>query len=114
MKYRKAFSREHRLIEIINKISTEKGVTSTTVVTATEVARWLDISATQSRKLLNHLVAEGVMATGKQGYPGCIGYRVLYSFSKDYVDGVAQKKFRAEPKPKRTIKINGAQMEVGL
>lgn len=112
MKHRKAFVKEEREIQIINRLARVDEDMFLCSATAAEVARWLDLSATQTRKLLNSLVIQGVLVKAEEPYPGVCKNRYFYSFSTNYIIAVNEKKFRATPKPKRTIKINGQQLSI--
>lgn len=109
MKRRKAFDREYRLMQIVNALAHKcrRGIEP---VTASEVSHWLEVSSVQARTLLNHLVAQNVLVTQNEPYPGVCGKRTLYQFSPDYLRDVEEKKYRTEPPRKRTIKINGQQL----
>jgi len=109
MKRRKAFVKEEREIQIINRMAQVDDDMSLCSSSAAEVARWLDLSATQTRKLLNDLARQGVLVKAEEPYPGICKSRYFYSFSMDYIMAVKEKVFSVTPKPKRTIKINGLQ-----
>lgn len=113
MKRRKAFTREERLIQIVQRTVMEYPVTARAKVTASEVAGWLDISATQARKLLRSLVAQGVMSEEFQPYPGICKHVVLFGFTSTYLNDVEDKRYVVWKQPKRHIKINGQQLEIG-
>lgn len=108
MKRRKAFDREYRLTQIVSSLA-HKSRRGIVPVTASEVAHWLDVSSVQARTLLTHLVNQNVLVTQDEPYPGVCGKRTLYQFNPDYLGDVESKKYRATPKPKRTIKVNGQQ-----
>lgn len=111
MKLRKAFDREYRLTQIVNTLARKcrRGIKP---VTASEVSHWLELSSVQARTLLNHLVAQNVLVTEDEPYPGVCGKRTLYQFNPDYLKDVEEKKYRTEPPRKRTIKINGQQLSI--
>lgn len=113
MKRRKAFDREYRLTQIVNKMAERYWKIQKDGVTVSEVAGWLDLSSTQVRKLMFHLVKQGVVIGHKEDYPGVCGYRIIFRFNDDYLRKWETKQYRAEPKPKRTIKINGLQTQIG-
>lgn len=112
MKRRKAFDREYRLIQIVNEMwrRSQRGGRD---ATASEVAGWLDVTSTQARTLLTRLVEQGVLVSTSEPYPGVCGRRNLYWFTPEYLSDAENRKYRATPKPKRTIKINGQQLEIG-
>jgi predicted ArsR family transcriptional regulator len=113
MKRRKAFIKEERLIQIINKAAMVSGGDMRAAYSVSEVAKWIDLSATQTRKLLNDLITQGVMKVEEERYPGICKKRLLYGFTESYIDGCESEKFSATAKkPKRTVKINGAQYEI--
>lgn len=112
MKHRKAFVREERLIQIVNHIARKYDQQYEGRVTTSEVANWLDLSATQTRKLLAALVNQEVLEIEYQDYPGVCGKRALYGFTQAYADKCEEKVFRATPPRRRSIKINGQQMEI--
>jgi predicted ArsR family transcriptional regulator len=113
MKHRKAFSKEERQIEIINKATHRSGGDMRLTFTASEVANWIDLSVTQARTLLNGLINQGVMQVEEEEYPGVCKKRFMYGFTEQYIADCEDKKYRATPKPKRHIKINGLQIEIG-
>lgn len=111
MKRRKAFDREYRLTQIVNALAHQcrHGIEA---VTASDVSHWLEVSSVQARTLLSHLVAQKVLVTQDEPYPGVCGKRTLYQFNPDYLKDVEEKKYRTEPPRKRTIKINGQQLSI--
>jgi len=109
MKRRKAFAKEEREIQIINHAVAVYGLALDEAITASQVANWLDIGATQARTLLRGLVKQGVLYSTEKPYPGVCGKVVVYSFTPDYILDVEGKRFRVGRQRERRIKINSAQ-----
>ena len=112
MRRRKAFTKEERQIQIINKLASRNPADFAAPVTASEVANWLDISPTQARNLLDGMVVDEVLDCEFEDYPGICGYRKLYKFSQVYITACTEKRLYAFPPPVRVIKLNGEEIEM--
>lgn len=109
MKQRRAFLKEERQIQIVNHAARAAGDDMRQMFTVSDVARWLDMSATQARHLLTGLVKQNIFVIDEEPYPGVCGKRKLYSFSEQYISDCELGKFAAKQRAKRTIKVNGQQ-----
>lgn len=112
MKRRKAFLKEERLIQIINRAAVISGGDMRSMFTVSQMAEYLDLSATQTRKLINDLIRQGVLLHEQESYPGVCGKRILYGFTEQYIADCELGKYTAKQRTKRTIKINGLQLVI--
>ena len=114
MRRRKAFTKEERQIQIINKLASRNPADCAEPVTASEVSWWLDISPTQARNLLDAMVLQEVLDCEFEDYPGICGYRKLYKFSEAYITACTEKRLYAFPTLTRVIKVNGEKIEMAV
>ena len=97
MKHRKAFVKEERQTQIINKYAALNKNDWSICITASEVGRWLDISPTQARTLLNGLVKQEILYMKHDHIPACVGIETCTSLQPSMYTACYDKRF-----PRRT------------
>lgn len=115
MRSRRAFSRQERLIQIIQTVATLENEGQSECTTA-DIANRLGVTPSMKlRELINSLIKQEVLTHRLEDHAGIARFRRLYSLHPDYVLKVAKTPKKGNSVQNRIVKINsqrGSSYEV--